>query len=203
MRWRCLAVVGLALAGCARRTEIVTPKAPSQDDAFLELKAGYRLRVITPMTRSGGYRVATAAAGPVKPGEAITLRTTDDFLGYETAYYAIEQQTLGVRIRFLSAQRTIEGTAIPAAAPKLLLFETPRRIRHMRLVYLIRQSVSDHDMAFLGADTSQRLDELTRAIRANSLPCEQNRNQHCAWVPAGIAVRAEMAAANGEWVPVR
>jgi hypothetical protein len=203
MSRECLALLMLALAGCAHRTAVVAPATPSHDETFLQLKEGYRLRVITPLTRSGSFRVDTVATGPSAPGETITLRTNDDFLGYEAAYYSVDAQSGGVAVRFLNAEQTVDGQTTVQQNSKVNLFQMPRQLRHVRLIYLIRQSESDHDMAIISADTKQHLEQLTAAVRAKGQVCKSGRQQHCVWVPAGIAVRAEMRDAGGNWIPVR
>jgi hypothetical protein len=203
MRRFVLSLIAAALAGCAHRAAAIAPNPPERDETFLELKAGYRLRVITPLTRSGAYRVATETLSPARQGEPITLRTNGDFLGYETAYYAVDPAPEGVRVRLLVAEQNIAGNTSAVPDPKLRLSPLSHRIRHIRLVYLIRQSTADHDMAIVGADTAERLAPFTSQVRANAAACKSSRNLHCSWVPAGIAVRAEMPTADGGWVPVR
>jgi hypothetical protein len=201
------AMLLLALAGCAHRTANGIAKgAPalrSQDDTFLDLKPGYRLRVITPLTRSGSFRVATAPAAATKPGETITLRASDDFIGYETAYYSVDGAGNRLRVPLVSVEQMVDGKPGPAAKPLVRLFELPRGTRYARLIYLIRQSAADHDMAFLGADSLEHLDQLTLAVRADGTTCVRARGLQCSWIPNGLAVRAEVQGTNGEWQPAR
>ena len=197
----------LSLSGCVHRTATLGPAraASARDDSsFLDLKPGYRLRVITPITKSGRFTVSTSSeAVPAKQGEPIVLKASEDFLGYETAYYDVVAAQAGIRIQFTSATRSIAGTESPRSTPIAQLFNIPRGLPNVRLVYLTRQSNSDHDMAVLAADSILRLGALTDHVRQNPAACGASRKQHCSWVPAGIAVRPEFRSKLGDWQPVR
>ena len=181
------------------------PIAVADKDAFLDLRDGYRLRVVTPLTKSGSFLVKTTAAGVQGNDNQldVALRVDEDFVGYETSYYLVTEEKQRVFIRFASAERMIGGKATPAATGAVRLFEMPRGIRNARLMYLIRQSAADHDMAFVGAGSARALDLLTERVRASATACRPARGLHCAWIPAGIAVRAEVRDPAGAWQPVR
>jgi hypothetical protein len=59
------------------------------------------------------------------------------------------------------------------------------------LIYLIRVSAADHNMAIAAAASIEDLEELTQRIRDNPASCENGGKTYCSWVPAGIAVRPE------------
>ena len=199
----CLVVASLlSFVSCAKRTvSVKTPAPPDLAENFIDLAPGWRVRVITPITRSGATRVAVKAESA--EGNTITLRTDNDFLGYETAYYNVSPRGRGVGIRFASAERMVDGKSSVSDRPLVPLFTMPGRIRHVRLLYLIRQSSSDHDMAVLGANSLPHLEELTNAVRADPAACVETRDRYCSWPPAGIAIRAEVQSFSGEWQPAR
>ena len=152
------------------------------DASHLDLAEGWRLRVITPILKSGGYQIPTAAK---QQGLTIEIDSQGEFLGMETAFYSVEP---GLRIKLASVEAMLEGKAEMREKPVAKLFEFPSDAQHMRLVYLTRVSQADHDMAVVSGTTTQHLDDLTRRVHSAS-QCAQ---PYCAWVPAGIAVLAQV-----------
>lgn len=125
----CLALASL-LNGCAARhapvpVAAVQPIGPS----YIDLEPGWRLRVVTPILKSGGYRLQTT--GETSGGNTVTLSVGDDFLGYETAYYAVEARH---GVEFVSAETTRDGHTTPQPRPVAHLFQLPRGVRHVRLM---------------------------------------------------------------------
>ncbi|MBC7924502.1 MAG: hypothetical protein H7039_02500, partial [Bryobacteraceae bacterium] len=118
MNLRVLAAVSVVslLASCtSSRKAVVTPSyGLSPDRSFIDLQPGWRLRVVTPLLRSGRYRISPETQAV--QGTAIELRTGSDFLGYELAYYEVQS---GARIRLQSVEATVDGKKesrkIPAA----------------------------------------------------------------------------------------
>lgn len=129
-------------------------------------------------------------AGPSAPtrrseaGLPITVDSGGDFLGYEESFYTVSP---GLRIIFSRAESVIEGVRTPQPHPRVAIFRLSRRARHVRLLYLLRSSQADHNMAILAAPDAETLERLTAAIRAN--PATACQAPRCTWVPAGIAVR--------------
>lgn len=157
---------------------------PSRE--YFDLQPGQTLRVITPLLRSGNLRLAGRAATQTKPDDnlSMTVESKGDFLGYEESIYTVGP---GIRITFSRAESVIEEVRTPQSNPRVPLFQLPRRSRHVRLLYLLRSSQADHNMAILAAPNASSLERLTAAVRANpAAACEAPR---CTWVPAGIAVR--------------
>jgi hypothetical protein len=218
LAWRFMrAVLALAVAlltGCAShsvRSTAAAPAVPAPDPAsFIDLQAGWRLHVVTPLTKSGGYVLHSTKRPKVtsEPGKlAFTLPADPDFIGYQTAFYAVEARRHdGVRIAFTSAQDTKRGVTIPQAEPRPLLFQLPNRARYVRLVYLARVSRADHDMAVVASTNRVLLDLLTIDIQAHPAACVDAEHTFCSWIPAGIAVQPEVPkTVNGAvlWQPAR
>lgn len=190
-------------AGCsthharAPAAAAITPASSS----YIDLEPGWRLRVVTPILKSGGYRLG--AADLQVSGDTVTLSAGPDFLGYELAYYAVKARG----VEFLSAQITRDGQTAPQPRPVARLFQLPRGVRHVRLIYLIRVSQADHDMAVAAAKDMNALDALTRRVMANPADgCKTERGAVCSWIPAGIAATPEVRVMVGgaeHWVPAR
>jgi hypothetical protein len=188
----------LILASCATKSR--APRAP--DTSYIDLEPDWRLRVVTPLLKSGGHELSLSQSE--QRGAEVTIKTNADFIGYETAYYAIKPRFgHGVAIQFASAQVTKDGQTSAEVRPAVVLFQIPRSMRHVRLVYLERASESDHNMAVIAARRLQQVAALTRAVQTNpATACQSSTDAYCAWIPAGIAVRPEMRRAE-EWAPVR
>ncbi len=178
------------------------PLPATPDASYIDLQPGWRLRVVTPILKSGGYRLH--AASQRVDGNAITVSAGDDFVGYETAYYAINgRRRAGVSVRFQSAEITKASQANPQSRAMVPLFQLPRWATHVRLIYLERVSRADHDMAVAAAKDATSLETFTRAVQANPTDaCRAGRRTYCSWIPAGIAIRPELPK-NGQWVPAR
>jgi hypothetical protein len=168
------------LTGCAARKASVPPAAVDRSD-YIDLQPGWRLRVVTPALKSGGY---------------------------ELAYYAVRSRIgTGVRVAFLSAEINEEGKTTAQSRPLASLFQLPRSARYVRLIFLTRVSRADHDMAVVASGESHDLDALTRRVLADPADsCKSEGPTYCAWIPRGIAVAPELQRTVdgvGDWVPAR
>lgn len=200
MRW--LLVTAVLLAGCAKRHPAPPPPAPVlRGPSFAELEAGWRVRVVTPLLKSGGFLLK--ATEQQEEGNTITLRAGDEFQGYETAIYGVgAHKKGGVQIALTEVTLNRNGQLTHPAksfAPRL---RQPARLRHVRLLYMLKVSDADHNMAVLAAADSARLAALTQSVQAApATACRVSRNEYCEWIPAGVAVRAERPR-GADWVPV-
>ena len=168
----------------------------SRDAGHLDLAPGWRVRAITPVLKSGGFRLPSTAA-PSAPGVTIDIETKGEFLGMETAFYrvAARDRQPGIRIALSDVEAVIDGQAESRTKPLAPLFGLPDDARHIRFLYLTRRSDNDHDMAIVGGPTRQSLDQHARC----------DGTPYCVWVPLGIAVLAQMPViVNGAevWIPV-
>jgi len=178
------------LTGCAGRNvrAPAAPEANAMDPGYLDLKAGWRLVVVVPVLKSGGYRLPSllgqTGGNPVSAGP--------DFLGYETDIYLVAGKGAEVRIHFGSAEVVQDGNKSRQTSPRFRLFELASDQRYVRLIYLVRQSQADHNMAVVAADDVATLGEVTRMVQAHpDDACRAGARSSCSWVPGGIAVRPE------------
>ncbi|HSB16412.1 MAG TPA: hypothetical protein VLE22_18320 [Bryobacteraceae bacterium] len=182
-----------------------TVPKPTRGIDYIDLQPGWRLRVTTPLLKSGAYRLRLNEKQV--DGNTVTLSAGEDFEGYETAFYAVEpRKGGGVRIGFVSADMMKEGKSVPQVRPKELLFRLPPSTRMVRLIYLTRVSQFDHDMAVVAADETGALERLTQAVKTGQDACKSEDDSVCFWIPAGIALRPEMQTNVGgskQWVPVQ
>ena len=184
----------LSLTTCAKRPAPVwnSAVAPTNPDVFfVDLQAGWRLRVVTPILKSGGYILQD-----LKPASGGGSLSSDDLTGYEIAYYAVKPNRGGVKIEF-SAAETHRGDIVTHSSHRIVpLFQLPASAKYLRLLFLIRVSASDHNMAVLAADRMDSLEELTKQVRSSPETCRNGVGSFCSWVPAGISVRPESMKAD-------
>jgi hypothetical protein len=191
------ALLAIAMCGCTAHKRVAPQYGLAPDRSYIDIEPGWRLRIVTPLLKSGGYRVRTAAETRTS-GLNIELRVDSDFLGYELAYYAFEPKG---RIRLTSVEATVNGATEPRTQPTANLFTWPKDARFLRLVFLTRASAADHDMAVLTARRLEDLDTWTAKLRDEpETACKET--PYCSWIPGGIAVTAERRdSQSNNWVP--
>jgi hypothetical protein len=96
-----------------------------------------------------------------------------------------------VRVQFLSAEVTRNGATIVEPHPPALPFTLPTQTGYIRLVYLVRVSEADHNMAIIASRRPEALNVFTKQFEKNPNACATSNEVFCAWVPAGIALRPE------------
>ncbi len=202
-RFFCLAAVASILAGCStHKAPVVAAAIQPIGPSYIDLQPGWRLRVVTPLLKSGGYRLKLGAQAA--DGNTVALSVGNDFLGYEVAYYAVKART---GVAFVSAETNRDGQTTRQPEPVAHLFQLPRGVRHVRLIYLVRASQADHDMAIAAAKDMRDLEALTRRVEMDPAgACREGQGAFCAWIPAGIAVVPQMkkpVEGGVEWVPAR
>lgn len=193
-----LMAAAVALSSCAGRRAT----APHHDFAaagFVDLQPGWRLRVVTPITKSGAFTVVDSSVKADAGGLAV--KASDDFVGYEISYYSVESRPGGgISIRFASATLNREGKKSKVARPHVELFRLPPQERFARLLFLTRVSPADHDQGIVAAPSLEQLRALTTRVQSDpERNCTPDPEEYCAWVPVGIAVQPEQKR-DGKWV---
>src|SRR6185312_10717577 len=189
----------LALSGCATHN-VHPPAAQTRETlnpSFLDIQAGARLRVITPILKSGGYRAKTLTE--ITPGDPHNLRVGDEYIGYANDYYRAKPHGSGVRIEFQSAETVKQGKTAPQRHPMLELFRLPPQMRYVRLVYLARVSRTDHNTVILAGDTKASVVAATNQLQTGpDLGCQSSPHTYCAWVPDGVGIQPESPPRNAK-----
>jgi hypothetical protein len=158
----------LLLCGCAaRRVPVSQDEAEALNPSFLEIQPGTRLRVITPVLKSGGYVAKTLTE--ITPGDPFNLRVGNDYIGYADDYYLAKPHGVGVRIEFQSADIVKEGKSTPQSQPTLNLFRFSLQMRFIRLVYLVRVSGADHNTAIVAGQTQADVESATSRLQSDPL----------------------------------
>lgn len=158
--------------------------------------------------RSDGSVGIPQASSVQQDGLSLTLRVPADFVGFATDIYTISprmQLLFAASERRIHGERSVSGLSKPSAQPALPLFAATPRLRHLRLLFLLQASQSNHSMALLAAANATELDALTHRVEANpETSCDSRPRAHCQWIPAGVALRAEKPGPQpGTWIPAR
>jgi hypothetical protein len=185
-----LLLAALGLVGCVRHAPN-SNSFPSTYRSYLDLCPGWRLRIVTPLLKSGKF--VPEFRSSENASNAVELSSSDDLIGYETSdYLVVSAEGKGVRLIFVSAENSIDGRVFPRPRPQADLLKFPPEAKFIRIVFLTRVSSSDHNQAILAATNLASLDALTEQVEAGPPEnCRSNGESNCIWVPLGIAVRAE------------
>jgi hypothetical protein len=172
--------------------------------SYVDLEAGWRLTVVTPMRkdapeaawRYGQANTKTTTTQEATLGINVVIELDPSTLfGFERSVYAVTRQGL----LWEESVRNLNGNETKATGPLLAIFDGKARRQEMRLLFLTRASDLNYNTAFLRAKNRAGIEELTQAVRQNP---EQACTGDCVWIPPGVAVRPEKRGADGTWAPV-
>jgi hypothetical protein len=203
-----LARIALAgtLAGCAgREPPRISRNAaqPQTDHEYVDLQPGWRIKVVTPILRSGKFIVDEQAVE--QKGSETIIKAGADFVGYEISRYSVRPHPGGgVFIRFSSAEAVRDGKPAKESRPLVPLFDLPADTPFLRLFFLTRVSKADHDQGILAASSLQQLNKATQNLEADpEKNCVREGETFCFWIPRGIAVQPEKRdpANRKDWLP--
>jgi hypothetical protein len=151
--------------------------SPTRTTGRSDLLPWTKLRVTTPIFREGAPANAKVLAdGPgivekARRGLAITLTASENFVGYEFAWYALRPRPDGgVRLE-LEFSETHIGDETTRTQTSRRQLEFGADARYFRMLVLTRVSDRDHDTAFLAGSTLAELEERTKAVEADPGRC--------------------------------
>lgn len=194
------AMLACASLGCAVHKPM-QPAAVIASHSYVEFQPGWRLQVVVPILKSGGYNVKLQEMKT--ENGTIQLKTTDDFVGYEIDHYSVEsRKDGGVAIEFRTAEVHMnDGKKSNRSEPRLRLFKLAEDLRYVRLAFLSRLSPSEHDAVILAASTREQMEALTASVEDNpSQACSESMPEVCSWVPEGVSVQPQKRQGH-KWVP--
>jgi hypothetical protein len=205
------AILFLMLGACtAKRPPLpAVTAAPGAQPDYVDIESGWRLQIVAPVTRDGtGAIMASAAADQDQATRTVTMKASDNLIGYETAFWDVAARAGGgIQLILTKAQMTRDGVPADIPAPTKAMLHVPKQARFLRLFYLIRKSESDHEMVMGGVDRADRLESFTTELRAHPTEACQTRSHiYCEWIPYGMAVRPERKQTiDGveRWAPIR
>jgi hypothetical protein len=209
----CLAAgAGLALA--TRAAEIV-PLDPSAASNLLrypaltyrDLGPEYWLYAAGPILREGARPDAPFIVSSQANGNTVTLKSSPDLIGVETAWYAIhpKEDSTGATIVFVSAEDRIEDRITHPDKPRLDYLHFSDRAAYYRFFLHTADSQSDHLAIVLAAPTKAELRDQTNLLQADPSVCAKAAAVGmCVEAPFGNALSpALVAIVNGKEVALR
>jgi hypothetical protein len=144
---------------------------------------------LVPLVKAGEHNLGLSSAQ--SNGATVTISAAN-LIGYEVSHYSAEGGGDGkVHLTFVSAETTKDGQTVSDPVAPHLPFPLPKKTQFIRLIFLIRVSESDHNMAIVAAGTRNALEAFTTQVRQNPRVCQVTAGIFCVWVPEGIAVRPE------------
>ena len=166
--------------------------ANDMQTGYVDLGPETRLQVVSPILREGSPPDAPILDASSLTGEGnrltLTLRSTPDLVGYETAWYAIQPKAgqIGFAIVPLSAEKHIQGKVEPAAAPATNYLKFGPQAAYYRLFYKADQG--EVVEVVLAAPTRAELDRQTQAFNSGPALCDQVPSQACVVIPKRVAL---------------
>jgi hypothetical protein len=191
--WVVILGVIAALSGtsCSHKRAFVSPPAPV-DNSYMDVVPGTRLRILVPLLKEGQRDLGLGTFQSA--GSTISV-SASNLIGYQLSYYSAEKRRQGkVRLKFVSEETSRDGKMMAETErPDSLPFVLPQEPAFVRLVFLVRVSAADHNMAIVAAQTRDELDSLTTTLRKDPKACQTVTTTFCTWIPEGVAVRPESA----------
>lgn len=180
-------VFSLLVASCSKGVRTPPVPAIASNNAYVDLRPG-RLRIVVPLLSAG---TPLSLSNQADRDQTLTFSAAGS-LGYETVHYTVAAARGGrVRLLFVSAETTKDGTTSPEPRAPSLPFVLPVKAAYARLIYLQRASQTDHNMAILASHRKDVLENVTKQVLADPAACRSTNKILCSWVPPRIAVRTE------------
>jgi len=106
-----VAAICTLLTACGTHRSQPEP-SPINNLSYIDLQPGWRIRVVAPILKSGGYKVQLQEVR--NQNGTITMKTGKDFEGYETDYYDVRVTDGLLKISFRSGD--VRFTAQPCSS---------------------------------------------------------------------------------------
>jgi len=165
---------------------------------YIDLGLEDRLQVVSPIMKAGAAPdapiVETASTSGNDRQLSVTLRTTDNLIGVETAWYAFQPRPdrAGTTIVPLAAERTIQGKTEPAASPLTNYFQFSPRAAFYRMFYKTDPADNGITEIMVTAPTRAELDRRTQALTKDFSLCQKSDPEMCMVIPRRVAVNPFM-----------
>jgi hypothetical protein len=195
---------GLQLAALIAESLPMDPRAAwrllhadDRQTGYVDLGPETRLQIVSPILREGSPPDAPILDTSNLTGEGnsltLTLKSTPNLVGYETAWYAIRPKAghIGFDITPLSAEKHIQGEIEPAAAPATNYLKFAPQASYYRLFYKADQG--EVVEVVLAAATRAELDRQTQAFNSDPTLCARVPSQMCVVIPKRAALNPFLA----------
>jgi hypothetical protein len=166
--------------------------ADDRQTGYVDLGPETRLQVVSPILRPGASPHAPILDTTNLTGEGnrlnLTIKSSPDLIGYETAWYAIQPKAgqIGFAITPLSAEKHIQDKVEPAVAPATNYLKFEPSAAYYRLFY--KADKGEVVEVVLAAPTRADLDRQTRTFSSDPALCAQVPTQACVVIPKRVAL---------------
>ncbi len=156
--------------------------ANERKTGYIDLRPGYRVRVVSPIFREGAPPEADIIANTAnvaqtsKHGLTLELRSSPDLLGFEIAWYAVtpRKKGPGAHIVAMSAERHIDGEIERLPTPASNAFPFDPSAGYFRQLFLSRLiTTPQHDILVLAGRTPAELESRFERLSRSPGLCEQ------------------------------
>jgi hypothetical protein len=149
---------------------------------FVDLGAGNRLEVLSPIVREGTSPDAPLVEEAAVEGNdhrlEVTLKASPNLVGMETAWYRFEPKAAGgTRIAPVSANANVRGIAMPLEAPATNYFSFTQQAAFYRMFYKPEEQTA----VLVGAPAR---DQLPRDLAS----CGQSGGPECITLPKRVGI---------------
>jgi hypothetical protein len=122
-------------------------------------------------------------------GTTLTV-SIPDLIGFRVSRYLVVAKGSGrVTLKFESSSVTSDGKTVLEDKAPVLPFDLPPGNRFVRMIFTVRSSAADHNMAIVGAKDAGELNSFTERLRTDPEVCKGSKVVFCTWVPMGVGVR--------------
>jgi len=148
-----------------------------------------RLQIVSPILRDDAAPDAsildTSGNGNIL---TITLKSSDNLIGYETAWYAARARTggAGFTIARLYAERHLKDTTERREQPATNYLQFPADAAFYRLFY--KSGQTDFTALVVAAPTRAELDRRTAILDTASASCDKLNGNLCVAIPRRVAI---------------
>jgi len=148
-----------------------------------------RLQVVSPVLRDGAAPDApileTSGSGNAI---TVTLKSSDNLIGYETAWYAAQSKTTGVgfTIAPLYAERHLKDETQRRAQPATNYLQFPADAAFYRLFY--KSGQTDFTALVVAAPTRAELDRRIGLLDNSATSCDKLTGNMCVAIPRRVAI---------------
>jgi hypothetical protein len=148
-----------------------------------------RLQVVSPILRDGAAPDAPILETSGNGNSlTVTLKATDNLIGYETAWYAAQSKAAGAgfTIKPLYAERHVNSETERRAQPATNYLQFPPDAAFYRLFY--KSGQTDFTALVVAAPTRAELDRRIGVLNSATASCDQLQNELCVAIPRRVAI---------------
>ena len=148
-----------------------------------------RLQVVSPILREGAAPDAPILETSGNGNSlTVTLKSSDNLIGYETAWYAAQSRTggAGYTIAPLYAERHLKDTTERRAQPGTNYLQFPTDAAFYRLFY--KSGQTDFTALVVAAPTRAELDRRIGILDAGAASCDKLNGALCVAIPRRVAI---------------